>query len=448
MKRQIIGLVLAALAQLMFCMLSARGDYEFIMPQRLTDASENYQLSRCANGQLGFDTSGTLHMTYWSGGASASEADPSYVYYRSMDANGELSVAESIAGSGGGTYIGGRQPSLALDADGGVWIVWHDHRHTSSATGDNNINNIEIYADHKPAGGSFLADDLRLTNSSASHSGDNGYAPRIVAHPSGALSVAWYDFNFSATGEVSDLCLKTGMAADGFDLSETMSEMRLTNFNDRDGDPSYTVPDLCVTPDGSRHLVWGSDFLAGGDLYYGVATSGSMTLSETVLATGAWDFFDPAHIAAAPNGDVWIAYGDQTANGGAAENVVLLRKRAGEASFDPPVTLFAASARQYAPDIEIDADGIAHVVWIDRRDGRDVYYARLDTATNEILSARALTTYDGNWERPSIALDAAGSPAVLYEENIDLDHGDIWLVRVKASVQMTGADSRLWECYE
>ena len=431
--------VLCLSAQILFPPLSRAAT--FLPPELITDGVEQYHLSRTANGHMAFDTDGILHVVYWAGGLVTNPSTPSSIYYRTWtEANGwsvPTQIDNSAVPEG---RIGGRHPSLAITPDDTVWIVWHDHRH---CTGPNWIDNIEIYGDFRPPGGEFTSTDFRLTTSMANHNGDNGYAPKIIAHDSGRLTVSWYDFNLAS--EISDIYLRTSDEAGRFDPAEAMDAMRVTNKDDRGGTPLFALPDLAIDSDGTRHLAWAGGQGAGVDLFYGEGPPGTNSITVELLAADGTDFFGPPHIAIGPNDDVWIAYGDETPVLG--ENVVLLRRRAGEALFDAPITILPDPARQFSPDHEIDSFGRVHVVWIDQRKGQHVYYALYDPRLNMIVDAVQITEISGFWTKPTLTLDAEENVYVLFEELRGLAESDLWFTRTATPPNPTGVETAIWEAY-
>ena len=427
----------------LFWLASARlsSAAEFIPAEKITDGARRYRLSRAANGHLGLDSTGRLHAVYWSGGIQTTPLFPSFVYYRSWTLEGgwgaQISIDDSTVTEG---HIGGRHPSLTVTADDKVWVGWHGHRH---ATGPTWIDNIEIYADSKPSGGSFSSVDIRLTTSTAISAGDNGYTPKIVEDASGRLSVSWYDFHQDAG--VSDVYLKRSDEFGVFDTAESMASMQLTDKNGRGGSPPFTVPDLAIDGSGTLHLVWAGGSQADVDLYYAEAPPGASSVSEIILASGATDFFDPAHITVAPNGDVWVAYGDDAAIGN--ENVVLRRRRSGQSDFDPPITILPDAARQLGPDHEVDSAGLVHLVWIDERFGRHIYYALYDPEEDVVIEEDRLTDQPSSaWTRPTLTLGPDGSVFVLFEESLGLAAGDIWFTM--AAGPMSRVRTGLWQRYD
>lgn len=396
---------------------------EFGAPEKITDGARKYQLSRASNSAMAFDSAGRLHVAYWSGRLATTPTSPSFVYHRSYTPGGGWTAQQSIDDSEqAGEHVGGRHPSLAVTPDDDVWIVWHDHRH--STAGGNWIDNIEIYADMMPSGGAFSSTDLRVTTTNAAHFGDNSYTPRIQAHASGRLSIAWYDY--TANQNVSDIYLETSVANGVFNFADSIALSRMTNEAARGGSPEYTIPDLAVTPDGTRHLVWCGGQGPGVNLYYAAAADGATSVTEQLLAVNATDFFDPAHITAAPNGDVWIAFADKRIT---AEDITLLRRRSGEPAFDSPIVLPSPGFRQTAPDIEIDVLGFVHLVWIDERAGTHVFYGVFDPESGQLIEEEQLTDVSAAWLRPTLALGTLGNVFVLFEQSLGLANGDIWFAR-------------------
>lgn len=395
----------------------------FAVPEKLTDGMANYRLSRTPGKVMAFDTLGNLHVVYWSGGIETKPVtSPSFIYHRLRPPGGAWSPQVSIDDSFIGVdKIGGRHPSLAIDPDDTVHVVWHDHRHSTAPAW---IDNLEIYMDSRPAAGSFSATDLRLTNSTAVHLGDNGFTPQIAAEASGRLHVVWYDFNQDFN--FSDIYLLASDLSGVFTTASPVATAQLTDASTRGANPSYTLPDIAVDAAGTRHLVWVRGFATGADLYYASVASGSGSTTEQLLSPAATDFLDPPKIEVAQNGDVWIVYGEESGTPDSSEDVILLRKRAGQASFDPPIAAVARAGRQFAPDFVIDDAGLVHLVWVEKvASGTSVRYGVYDPNAGALTREMTVTDGSGPWARPSLALGADGFAYVVFEQD-DLLGGDIW----------------------
>jgi hypothetical protein len=179
----------------------------------------------------------------------------------------------------------------------------------------------------------------------------------------------------------------------------------------------------------------------GQDLYHAEAPVGASSVSETLLAAGVADFFDPPRVAVAPKGDVWIALGDDSAPAG--ENVTLWRRRSGQATFDAPVIIAEDPARQFAPVLKFDDAGMLHLAWVDERFGRHVFYGIFDPDAGALVAEIQVTTRTATWERPALALNADGEAFVLWEESLGPAQGVLWIATTEAPARV--AD---WERYE
>ncbi len=411
---------------------SVHGQTAFEEPEQLTDGSKAFQLSRNPNTSMDFDSEGRLHIVYWSGSFATTPDQPSFVYYQNWTPADGWSSRQFVDDSffDTGTELrkyGGRHPSLAIAPDDTVWVAWHDHRHSNPDPPGNGINNIEVYADRRPPGGTFSSTDIRLTDTAAAHLGDNGYLPRIAASPSGRISVLWYDFH--ENGNVSDIFVTHSDPMGDFGVIEPILTQRITNQADRPGTgftkESYSVPDLAVDGLGNLFAVWTSGFGGVAPVYFAAVPDPPSIVSETPLAAQTGAYFDPAKITTAANGDLWVVYTRESAG---EEDVVAVRRRAGASFFDAPLELAATpGVVEKAGDLEVDANGRVHAVWIDERAGRHVYYARFDPDGLGLLDEQPLTTASRPYGRVTLALDGGGQPYVLFDA-INGSQGDVWFV--------------------
>lgn len=397
--------------------LPLRAAQEFAPPERLTDGTGVFELARNPNGAAAFDSQGTLHLVYWSGTITSDPSVPTYVWYQARDVSGTWSartfIDDSLIDTGTGPrHFGGRHPSLAVGPDDTVHVVWHDHRHCTPGAPTNGIDNIEIYLDRKPLNGSFSSTDLRLTNTSAAHLGDNGYLPRIGVSDAGVITVVWYDFHDNS--EDTDLYAMRSDAAGNFDLSSSMADRRLTSYLDRNpvDEIVYSVPDLAVDGAGNAVAIWTSGFSGAAPVYLADLPNPVALAPVQTLATGTNSYFEPARITFAPNGDLWAVW---TRISGSERDVVAARRAVGAGGFGAPVVLKgAAGVREKGADLEVDAAGNLHVVWIDERAGVRAYYGRFD-GTGSLMEESAVSDQSLSVERVMLVLDAADRPHVIFD---------------------------------
>lgn len=401
---------------------------EFGPAMKITDTSRKYQLSRTSDRILAVDSKGLLHLTYWSGGIATTPGTPSYIYYRNWSIgqgwSPEVSIDNSTFGS---LHVGGRHPSLAVTSTDGVYAVWHDHRNCIPQ--GNWINNVEVYADFRPSGGSFSPNDIRVTQTSPLHMGDNSYVPKAIGNPDGSLSVVWYDYHYNF--EVSDLFRLTFDPSGPIPTISDPGPYRITDLATRGNTPPFTVPDIAVDWLGNHHLVWTGGLGTGVNLYYTNLPVGSGTATVTLLKQQGTDFFDPPKIETAPDNSVWVAYSDKS--NWMDENMVLLHKPGLGEPFSTILDLTPDGLRQISPDLTIDSSGLVHLVWIDEAEGNHLIYARYNPTSGQIEEEFPLTTQEGYWIRPSIETDQFGNLYVVWEEDLSVSEGAIWFTTTRTT---------------
>lgn len=434
-------LTLGATCLIALTAFPAHAQREFLPPELIADSGENLRFSRNPNTQAAFDGQGVLHLAYWVGGEETNITNPSSVRHRSWTPgpgwSDEVIVDDSFVGD---DRLGGRNPSLAIRPNGDVWVAWHDHRHTSDESG-NSIDNIEIYADYIPFGSDGFSGNIRLTETTAAHSGDNGYAPSLAVGPDGRLHVAWYDFN--DLPEVGDVYYRVTGPEGGFPGDETLADHRITHRGDRGPSPvSYTLPSVAAEMDGRVHIAWMEGTGGASPLLYASLAGADLPLEGAMISSFQGSFFDPPRLVPSPLGGVWLGYTERGVNPGG--DVTLRHLPAGAGTFQEAVSMTSSTATQRQASLRVDEEGIVHVAWIDERSGIHVYYNTWDPASNSPGAEIRLTGESSMWARPCLALDTAGRPYVLFEEDLGTSSGRLWMVRPEI---MTSIPGRVWTEY-
>jgi hypothetical protein len=419
--RLIPGALLAALV-----VPAAAQDITFGPAELIPDAPAKYRLSRNSRGQAAFDANGRLHLVYWTGAEATLPATPSRIYYRSWTRLDGWSERVQVEQSRDNLdrELGGRNPALLVTPAGEVVVAWGDYRHTTDGGGG--IDNIEIYLDRRPVGGDFVAGDLRLTYTTATHSGDNGYAPRIARSADGRLHVLWYDFNDNPM--VSDLYLASSDTAGVFNPAEGLAAWRLTNQADRGPTPSaYTLGDVVVDSADAIHIIWMEGTAGKGPIRHAVVGA-TRPVAETIIATEAGGFFDPPRLLATADGSVWAVYTDRT--GTNPGDIAARRLAPGGGSFGAAIAITNHPATQRQADVAADSTGRLHFVWVDERDGlQRVFHRTFDPGSGLLGAETILTASSSNWARPVVAINGEDQLAVVAEEDLGTAQGRLWWVR-------------------
>lgn len=413
----------------------------FQSPTIAIDDGANLRFTRNTTSQAAFDSNGVLHLAYWVGGDETNVANPSFVYYRNWTTSGGWSDAIVVDQSFNESEerLGGRQPSLAVGPDGAVWVAWHDYRHVNPAS--SSIDNLEIYIDRIPPGGDSFDGNIRLTETSAAHSGDNGYSPQIAIGTDGRVHVVWHDFH--AAPEISDIHYRVSDVNGVFPASEVIGDHRVTNFNDRSpGAAAYTLPALAIAGDGAVHAAWGSGTGGAAPMLHGRLDGVTFPISGTEITPSGGSFFDPPRLVPSPAGGIWLVYTDRQSNN---LGVVTLRYLPGGGSeFGAPVLISGTGGMTTnQPSARVGEGGVVHLVY--RRSGvqTHLYYRTWDPVEEVLGGEIQVTETSGTWLNPVLLLDGNDQPWVLFEEDLGTSLGRIWMVR--PDVETSVGEWLLWE---
>ncbi len=395
------------------------------------------RMTRSTSGQIAWGDAPRVSLVYWEGREDA--VLPHRSWFRQWDPHAGWGARERIEQSfgEGGVEVGGRHPAMVALDDGSFVAVWNDYRHGLHPA---YITNIEIYAQRRPADGSFASSatlEQRLSDTP-----DNGYLPRITRLLDGRLAVAWYDFHYN-NNEASELALRIGAADGDFTQSLAAAPIRLTDLADRaagDEGKSFIMPSPAPATTDTLALCWVTlaelssglpDTSSPASLYFGLydLTAGAWSERGRLLANRVRGYFDPPKLIRDPaSGDLWLLYVDSASH--PSEEVYLARRPAGAGTFEDPVRITDDGNRSRYPDAAIDADGRLHLVWVDDPAGSGnshVRYAVYDPELAALTLPVDLTPeHPREWERPAIALEASGHAFVVWEENINGLQGHLW----------------------
>jgi len=394
----------------------------FLPEERVTwDDNLNFELSRNPRGSIAVDGNGIVHLVFWSGGLAVSPETPSSVWYCKRSTLGFWSdpVVVSDSYTFDGKYLGGRHPSLVLRPNGSVFVFWHDYRHCTAA--QKWIDNIELYMDTIPSTGSFSPCNIRLTNTSATHSGDNGYVPQAALAPNGEIFLTWYDYHFNPY--ISDIFLMKSSPLGVFDLGAPIASHRLTDWSKRSDNISYTLPDVAVDSYETAHLVWTRGEGKKRGVLYCRISDGCSPTTPILLASDGGDFFDPPRIVASQKGDVLVLY---TKFGAPSKKLILRRLRNGASQFDPPVAVNTSQSNQSQGNLAVGNDGLVHIVWSDDRTGsREIFYGIFDPDAGSLLFEKKVSNSNTIARMPAIALDSYDHAYIVWTDYRN-DQGQIF----------------------
>ncbi|MBD3265668.1 hypothetical protein GF373_03280 [bacterium] len=345
-------------------------------------------------GSIGMDSSGRIHLVY---GAPDNAVPPSnQIFYQLIDVNQQVSSPIRIDN---GSVGGGKHPSLAIDEQDTVHVVWHDYRHTTSA--GNYIDNIEIYYDKKVRDGSFSQADIRLTATNAGHQGDNGYAPQITVGSQNRLYVAWYDY--TRNGNNAEIYLIHTDESGHFPMQEGIESFRMTNTeHDPNNYPSHWLPDLAALPNGSVYIAWG--FLRGWQGAFelqglSVNKEGNLSPIQSIAPKGG-RFNDPARLIADAEGNLALVYAAFT--DGQYRIILQYKPLGGE--WRAPIVLNDETADASQPCAAFLSPRELLVAWQEDLAGfKQIAMAQVDPAGRAIVDREILSQPDREARTPAMA---------------------------------------------
>lgn len=405
----------------------------------VTDSDLDSRLARSPQGSLVFDRDGVLHLVYTEQNAEGTGlGNPGEMLYTTYTTEGfaaQLAI-RSDAGEGGVPFQSGGNPSMAVQDDGRVHLIWHDYRHSTS---DSGTNQVEVYYRQLLPSGSFASDEIRLSDNSG-----NSWRPKIRLLPDNRVVAAWYDYSNNSLG----------------DLLVTVSDAD-HNFPDAIDFASQVVPEaspngegvltaqMAADSQGGLHFVWTTAELSGfffvneGLVYGTIDSADERILSQRqVIDARATSSTDPAKIVVDEQDTVWVAW---TSYSNDIPNIHLAAKAGGADSFDEPIALTENDLPDMVeqPNLAIGPDGTVYVVWVDYRTGEGDLYLRAYDPTNDSLSeAIQLTDSLAVDEKPGIAIDENGRIAIVWERAVD--------GRVNLAMRLTEADTSVasWMLFE
>lgn len=356
---------------------------------RVSDEMEGIEFSRNPQNMIQVTTDGIVNMVYTLPDLSLPIPNTN-IYYQTIE-NGIPNPTERINSQSANAL----HPSMRIGIDGSVHVAWQDSRHSTAA--GNWIDNLEIYYDVKQLHSSFLDTDIRITQTTAAHLGDNGYAPQLALHPDGRVWITWYDFHFD--GSHADVYLRLSELDGAFQPMENIQNFRITQ-EDNTGASNWLPT---ITPFGNQmYMIWGvqEGFTAILNVHGINFDANGMPLENEPLWMGS-KFLDPGRLASGINGSIGCVYTNIVNN----SNVILFRHRKTSGFWSEPILINQSAFHATQPHFAYDSKGTAHIVWQEDVGGIfEIHYAAIDPETMQILTEQTVSSLDADARTPVIAI--------------------------------------------
>lgn len=298
----------------------------------------------------------------------ADERNGNYDIYFSKSTNGGESFNTNVRVNDDTGSSSQSAPSLAVDGNGNVYIVWTDGRNKGI-----DDYNLDIYfAKSTNGGGSYNTNIPVNDNIGLSSQKD----PSITIDRSGNIFVVWTDKrNKGSDDDNSDIYFaKSNNGSSSFD-----TDIRV---NDDTGIHYQSNPSIAIDNDGNIYVVWmdcrnGEPNKYNYDIYLAKSTDEGTSFNTNVRVddSGSENLKQKyPSIAIDKNGYVYVAWCD-TRNKNSEDStweIYFAKSINGGTSFNTNVKVEASS--QVSPSIAVDGEGNVYIGGESRRKIQDEYY--------------------------------------------------------------------------
>lgn len=297
------------------------------------------------------------------------------VQIRTRSAAGTFSSVQTVSPAG----FDAHWPAVAIDAGGNALVAWQGHDGTF----------FRVRARTRSAGGSLGP------MQTLSPAGEAGWSPRIAMEPTGRAIVTWYRLDTDSNYRVQ---MRERDAAGTWSAVQTISELGVSAQN----------PQIALMPNGAAMFVWtrgGTNILVQARKR---SVNGQLGNVQTLSEPGQNAL--GARLAVDGSGTTIFTWyrSDGT------DLRVQARTRSSTGTLSAVQTLSPAGADSSYPNVAVDPNGNAIVVW-ERFNGTTGYaQARVRAPDGTLGSVRTLGSAPEDGLRPVVAVDPDGRAAIAW----------------------------------
>ncbi|KON27466.1 hypothetical protein AC481_04865 [miscellaneous Crenarchaeota group archaeon SMTZ-80] len=321
-------------------------------------STESNQLSYFPS--LAVEIDGTVHIVWAENSSYGDSGDDYDIFYKMKTIDGYWTTTElvSVESINDSLY-----PSVAVDNEGTIHVVWDEFDY------EGNTDDTEIYYKMKPSGGNWKDYPTEVVSSESTNL---TAVPVIDVDDSGAVHVAWMDLsNYRDSVEDWDIFYKMKSGDGIWTTTEVVSS---ESYNES------SWPSLAVEPDGTVHIAW-DEFTESWDsfvVYKQKSNEGEWTTTELVSTESSDWAFEPS--IAVNEGSIHVAWIDYSEYGGAGwdSDIFYKMKPISEDWTITEVISTGSVLESRGPNLAVDNNGMAHVVWEEEINfpDIDIYYRR------------------------------------------------------------------------
>jgi len=362
----------------------------------ITEVVSTESTSHSGFPSIAVDNFGTVHVA-WRDLTNYGGSGPDFdIFYKYRDASGVWSLTEVVSTE---STDESREPSLAVDSSGIVYVAWCDYSNYGGSGTDK-----DIFYKQRDATGIWSTTEVVSTESY-----DDSYAPSLAVGNDGIVHIAWDDqTNYAGSGNDIDIFYKNKSSYGTWSVTEVVS----TESKDES-----TAPSLFIENPLKVHVAWNdnTDYLGCGtdfDIFYKYKdTSWSMTEVVSTESTGH-SFWPTLKVDSDSNIHVvWDDWTDYSGAGADEDIFYKVKKSSGWSTTE--VVSTESSDISYQSTLDATSSNV-YVAWKDMTDyggsgvDADIFYKNRDISswsTTEIVSTES--TFHSEW--PSIDIDNLGT---------------------------------------
>ncbi len=370
------------------------------------------------------DSSGNLHVVWqdWTDGEWGSDIEIFYVNYTASGWSNATAISDLYGWNNGDSY----DPSVAVDGDGNVHVVWYDDTNGEWGT-DQEI----MYANYT---GSGWSNATAISDLYGWNNGDS-YDPSVAVDGNGNVHVVWHDATNGEWGTDLEI-MYTNYTASGWSNATAISDLYGWNNGE-----SYW-PSVTVDGSGNVHVVW-NDYTAGGwggggsdpEIFYTNYTASGWSNATAISDLYGWnngESYRPS-VAADGSGNVHVVWEDDT-DGAWGTDIEIFYTKYTASGWSNPIAISDLygwnNGESYRPSVAADGSGNVYVVWQDLTSGAwgtddEIMYANYTAAGwSDATVISDLYGWNNDFSGgPSIAVDGTGNLHVVWHDDTDGEWG-------------------------
>jgi hypothetical protein len=330
-------------------------------------------------------------------------------------------------------------PDVAVDLNGNVVVAWRDDRNGSL--------NDDIFAQKFDSEGNALwgLSDVRVNQNIT----DAHYNPSVAVDSDGNAIIVWYDRRDGYYEVYAQKLNSTGVSQWGSNdlrVSQNLSSVLRDNC------------DVAVDSDGNSIIIWRDARNGDSDIYAqkldpnGIAQWGSEDVKVNQNSDTKIQIY-PAVILDTDGNTIVVWQDYRNNNPDIYAQKLNLTGDVLWGPFDKKVNQYLDSTKQEYPDVDLDQNGNAVVVWMDERNGTsnyDIYAQKLDSNGDPKWGSSDIkvnqNTRSAQQYYPAVGVDSNGNAVVVWRDKRNSALGDdIYAQRLNSSgaAQLGSSDLKI-----